>query len=81
MEGQSSEHSCCNFASNSRMHMCAQLVGHVRLLVISWIVAHAPLSMGFPKQEYWSGLPFPSNSRILGFFGVFNEKSTHWHSW
>ena len=24
-------------------------------------VAHqAPLSMGFPKQEYWSGLPFPS---------------------
>ena len=26
-----------------------------------WTVAcHAPLSMGFPKQEYWSGLPFPS---------------------
>ena len=25
-----------------------------------WTVAHqAPLSMGFPKQEYWSGLPFP----------------------
>ena len=26
-----------------------------------WTVAHqAPLSMEFPKQEYWSGLPFPS---------------------
>ena len=26
-----------------------------------WPVAHqAPLSMGFPRQEYWSGLPFPS---------------------
>ena len=26
-----------------------------------WIVAHqAPLSMGFPRQEYWSRLPFPS---------------------
>ena len=26
-----------------------------------WIVAHrAPLSMGFFRQEYWSGLPFPS---------------------
>ena len=25
-----------------------------------WIVAHqAPLSMGFPRQEFWSGLPFP----------------------
>ena len=26
-----------------------------------WTVTHqAPLSIGFPKQEYWSGLPFPS---------------------
>ena len=26
-----------------------------------WTVPHqAPLSMGFPRQEYWSGLPFPS---------------------
>ena len=26
-----------------------------------WTVAHkAPLSLGFLKQEYWSGLPFPS---------------------
>ena len=25
-----------------------------------WTVAHqAPLSMGFPRPEYWSGLPFP----------------------
>ena len=25
-----------------------------------WTVAHqAPLSMGFPRQEYWSGLPLP----------------------
>ena len=28
---------------------------------IPWIVSHqAHLSMGFPRQEYWSGLPFPS---------------------
>ena len=26
-----------------------------------WTIAHqAPLSMGFPRQEYWSGLKFPS---------------------
>ena len=26
-----------------------------------WSVAHeAPLLMGFPRQEYWSGLPFSS---------------------
>ena len=29
--------------------------------VTPWAVAHqSPLSMGFPRQEYWSGFPFPS---------------------
>ena len=29
-------------------------------LATPWTVTHqAPLSMGFPRQEYWSGLPFP----------------------
>ena len=33
----------------------------VQLLVIPWTIARqAPLSMGFSRQEYWSGLPFPS---------------------
>ena len=32
-----------------------------RTLPTSWTVVHqASLSMGFSKQEYWSGLPFPS---------------------
>ena len=30
-------------------------------LATPWTVVHqAPLSMGFPRPEYWSGLPFPS---------------------
>ena len=30
-------------------------------LATPWTVAcQAPLSMGFPRQEYWNGLPFPS---------------------
>ena len=34
---------------------------HVWLFVTLWIVAHRfPLSMGFSRQEYWSGLPYPS---------------------
>ena len=37
------------------------LVSSVWLFVTPWTVAHqAPLSMGFSRQEYWSGLPFPS---------------------
>ena len=51
--------------------MGSQRVGHdinidkslnsVGLFAILWTVAYqAPLSMGFSRQEYWSGLPFPS---------------------
>ena len=36
----------------------------VRLCVTPWMAAHqAPPSLGFPRQEYWSGLPFPSAMR------------------
>ena len=36
-------------------------LSRVRLLVTPWTIAYqAPPSMGFSRQEYWSGLPFPS---------------------
>ena len=38
-----------------------KLLSHVQLFATPWIVAYqAPPSMGFFRQEYWSGLPFPS---------------------
>ena len=38
-----------------------RLLSHVRLFATPWTVAYqALLSMGFSRQEYWSGLPFPS---------------------
>ena len=38
-----------------------KLLSRVRLFVTPWTVAHqASPSMGFSRQEYWSGLPFPS---------------------
>ena len=41
--------------------MKVKLLNHVRLFVTPWTVAYqALLSMGFSRQEYWSGLPFPS---------------------
>ena len=37
------------------------LVSHVQLFATPWIVAcQVPLSMGFARHEYWSGLPFLS---------------------
>ena len=36
-------------------------LNHVQLFATPWTVAHqAPLFMGFSRQEYWSGVPFPS---------------------
>ena len=36
-------------------------LSRVRLLATPWTAAHqAPLSMGFARQEYWSGVPLPS---------------------
>ena len=36
-------------------------LSRVRLFATPWTVAYqAPLSMGFSRQECWSGLPFPS---------------------
>ena len=36
-------------------------LSHVRLFATPWTVAYqAPPSMGFSRQEYWSGLPLPS---------------------
>ena len=36
-------------------------LSRLRLFATLWTVAYqAPLSMGFSRQEHWSGLPFPS---------------------
>ena len=48
------------------LYVCTQSLSHARLSVTLWTVAHqAPLSMGFSRQECWSGLPFPSPGTFL----------------
>ena len=43
-----------------------KLFSHVGLLVTPWTAAYqAPSSMGFSRQEYWSGVPLPSP--IIGY--------------
>ena len=56
-------------------------LSRVWLFVTPWAVAHqAPLSMGFSRQEYWSGLLFPS-SGDLSSLGIEPSKSqlSSWH--
>ena len=43
------------------MKVKVKLLSHVQLFATPWTVAYqASPSMGFSRQEYWSGLPFPS---------------------
>ena len=47
--------------SGKPMKVKVKSLSRVRLFATPWTVAHqAPQSMGFSRQEYWSGLPFPS---------------------
>ena len=40
-------------------------LSHINSFATPWTIAHqAPLSIGFPRQEYWGGLPFPSSGNL-----------------
>ena len=59
------------FPSNTKNSFCNEPVvvsslNFIRLFATPWtVVCQAPLSVGFPRQEYWSGLPFPSSGDLL----------------
>ena len=63
---------CCNsfhvYNRVSYPYICGGLVAKSCLtLATPWAIAcQAPLSMGFSRQEYWSGLPFPSPGDLPG---------------
>ena len=55
-----SSHICTHIYTNI-CEKVKKLLSRVRLFATPWTIAYkAPLSMGFSRQEYWSGLPFPS---------------------
>ena len=48
-------------AGDGEEDVSAHVLSRIQLLATAWTVAcQAPLSTGFPRQEYWSGLPLPS---------------------
>jgi len=50
-----------SFSNAWKWKVKLKLLGRVQLFVTPWTVAHqAPPSMGFSRQEYWSGVPLPS---------------------
>ena len=50
-----------SFSNAWKWKVKVKSLSHVRLLATPWTAAYqVPPSMGFPRQEYWSGLPLPS---------------------
>ena len=54
-----------SFSNAWKWKVKVKSLSHVWLLVTPWTAAYqAPLSMGFSRQEYWSGLPLPSHTLL-----------------
>ena len=50
-----------SFSNAWKWKVKGKSLSRVQLFTTSWTAAHqAPLSMGFSRQEYWSGVPLPS---------------------
>ena len=78
-----------SFSSAWKWKVKGKLLSRVRLLVTPRIAAYqAPPSMGFSRQEYWSGVPLPSPkntvvgsySLLLGIFPAQGFDKGFWHS-
>ena len=56
-----------SFSNAWKWKVGVKSLSHVQLLATPWTAAYqAPPSMGFSRQEYWSGLPLPSPRSLLG---------------
>ena len=63
-----------SFSNAWKWKVKGKLLSRVRLFATLWIAAYqAPLSMGFSRQEYWSGVPLPSP------ICVYTHTHTHTH--
>ena len=61
LQARTLEWAAISFSNAWKWKVKAKSLSHVRLLATPWTAAHqASLSMGFSRQEYWSGVPLPS---------------------
>ena len=56
-----------SFSNAWKWKVKVKSLSRVQLLATPWTAAYqAPLSMGFSRQEYWSGVPLPSPNSVYG---------------
>ena len=66
LQARTLEWAAISFSNAWKWKVKVKSLSHVWLLVTPRRAAHqAPLSMGFSRQEYWSGVPLPSHSAAI----------------
>ena len=61
LQARTLEWGAISFSNAWKWKVKVKSLSHARLLATSWTAAYqAPPSMGFSRQEYWSGVPLPS---------------------
>ena len=61
LQARTLEWAAISFSSAQKWKVKMKSLSRVRLLATPWTAAYqAPPSMGFSRQEYWSGVPLPS---------------------
>ena len=65
LQARTLERVAVSFSNTWKWKVKVKLLSHVWLLATPWTAAHqAPPSMGFSRQEYWSGVPSPSPMQV-----------------
>ena len=68
-----------SFSNAWKWKVKVKSLSRVRLLATPWTVAHqAPLSMGFSRQENWSGVPLPSPFHMILLDKTLKNRCTKW---
>ena len=73
LQARTLERLAISFSNAWKWNVKVKSLSRVRLLATPWIAAYqAPPSMGFSRQEYWSGVPLPSlkNCSIISYMYV-----------
>ena len=73
LQARTLEWGAISFSNAWKWKVKVKLLSRVRLSETPWTAAQqAPLSMGFPRQEYWSGVPLPSLETPLQYIKLWN---------
>ena len=79
LQARTLESVAISFSNAGKWKVKVKSLSRVQLLATPWAAAHqAPLSMGFSRQEYWSGLPLPSPTHCIVIINNYEKINSKW---